>query len=871
MNFIFRALYFLVLSTSYLLSSNIVSQQSLQDIPEEVLRQMSQASPSQQRIIAQRYGIDLSEDNQNPETVLGNPGIPLTLETTQQINQDDLEKPSEQIFELDLKDKPSNRFGLDFFRQEITTFAPVDDMPIPQNYILGVGDQLIIQLIGTENRRLTLEVDRNGAVVFDSIGSINIAGSSFEAASEIIKSKVNQELFGVEALITLGRLKAMNIFMTGEVLNPGMYSVSSLTSVTQALYQAGGISDIGSLRNIQVLRQNKLINVFDAYDLLIYGDSSGDIRLKSGDILFVPPYQGLASVSGAVKRPKLFEIKNNENVSDLLSMAGGYLSNAYPEKASLVTSKAVGRTPQVFSIDLINDDATNFYIFDGADLNIPSLNDGLSKYFKITGASQLNGNFGWKEGIRISDIFNDLRKDFQSDTDFNFSVLVREKSSTRDIETYAFSLFNAINSPESSDNIVLQEFDEILIFSKEIVEGRSQNKNTVDLVNTVDDLLEAENTELESDLETLENPISDNIDFGRDSLLRPVIKKLRAQSDNNNETQLVTISGAVPFPGVYPLFKNATAQTLINAGGGFLDSSFTRSVEVRRLETINNNEIRTFYSELNLSDKQISNDFDFKLSSRDHMTVRQISNWNDIRQIVIDGAVMFPGKYIITDQDKLSDVIERAGGFRGNANPKAAIFTKKSIAKEQKERAKIYAQSIRQTLSTKFLTEETISTSFDDVEKITSALENYSGIGRLVIDLPKIIQDTDSNDKLDLEDGDALYIPVVSNFITVVGEVNQPNSITINDTFRVEDYIIAAGGLSPRADEENIFISKANGSTVLLDQAFWKVGGRRPVFESGDAIIVPIKASYKDSLENWTEITQLVYQTMVSLAAVKGL
>ena len=190
---------------------------------------------------------------------------------------------------------------MSLFDREVSTFAPTDDASVPDNYRLGAGDNLVIQLFGKDNEQYDCSQSKWN-INFPKLGPITLAGLTFENARELILSRVADQLIGVQATISMGRLRAINVFMAGEVAVPGAYSVSALTTITQALFQAGGISDIGSLRAIQVKRDGISVATFDAYQLLLQGDASADVRLQSGDVVFVPPYRGLVSVDGAVNR-----------------------------------------------------------------------------------------------------------------------------------------------------------------------------------------------------------------------------------------------------------------------------------------------------------------------------------------------------------------------------------------------------------------------------------------------------------------------------------------------------------------------------------------------------------------------------------------
>ena len=259
--------------------------------------------------LAQQYGIELPDSNPDSgsgESSLGDVG--------QQLEQMGLSE--EEYIEDELEDVANEgvaaqlleRYGVSLFDRDVSTFAPTDDALVPDEYRLGVGDQLVVQLFGKENATYTLAVGRDGSVNIPKLGANTVTGLTFEDARALIDTRVSQQLIGVEAVVTLGRLRAIGVFMAGEVRVPGAYSVSALTTVTQALFQAGGVTDIGSLRDIQVRRGGKVVTTFDVYDLLMRGDPSGDIRLQSGDVLFVPTIDSVVEIRGEVRRPMAYEL-----------------------------------------------------------------------------------------------------------------------------------------------------------------------------------------------------------------------------------------------------------------------------------------------------------------------------------------------------------------------------------------------------------------------------------------------------------------------------------------------------------------------------------------------------------------------------------
>ena len=323
-----------ILCVSILASLLTHSPTSLgQSLPAGVTAQIAQQFQNmprdEQQAFAKQYGIELPAMAITRE--LSGSSIGAVGEQLEQIDVSEEEYTEEGLF--DGADVPPlevlQRYGVSLFDRDVSTFAPTDDALVPDEYRLGVGDQLIVHLYGKENETFNLSVGRDGSIQFPKLGSITVSGLTFEDSRALIDTRVRQQLIGVEAVITLGRLRAIGVFMAGEVRVPGAYSVSALTTVTQALFQAGGVTDIGSLRNIQVRRSGKIITTFDIYDLLMRGDPSGDIRLQSGDVLFVPTIDSVVEIRGEVRRPMAYELSGGETVANLIDMAGGFTKEAF--------------------------------------------------------------------------------------------------------------------------------------------------------------------------------------------------------------------------------------------------------------------------------------------------------------------------------------------------------------------------------------------------------------------------------------------------------------------------------------------------------------------------------------------------------------
>ena len=340
--------------------------------------------------------------------------------------------------------------------------------------------------------------------------------------------------------------------------------------------------------------------------------------------------------------------------------------------------------------------------------------------------------------------------------------------------------------------------------------------------------------------------------------------KIKSNASSENALALVSISGGVRYPGTYPFFDNADISSLLKAAGGPLDSAFLKSAEFRRKASNDSSNVIEI-EEIDLSNESV-NIKSTLLKPYDHLHIRTVADWNEEKVITITGEVNFPGDYRISSKDNLITVIERAGGFKDTAFIKGSIYQKESVRQQENNNLKGYANSLKQTFSASSLTQDNIGLDTQELESINNLLNIIEPSGRVSINW----QNEYDLENINLEDGDTLYVPQKSNYVQVLGEVNVPNVITFSENLSVQDYITLAGGLSQRADD-TLYVVKADGSSIVLEKNFYSPFGKKLSIEAGDAIVVPVNIQYTDALTNWTQITQVIYQSMVSIAAVKGL
>ena len=834
-----------------------------QTVTPTMVEQIKNLPRAQQEALARQYGVDLDQVLRDGGTAqeIARPGDLLEQRVVDSKESDEylmFQKKFAEFQEFQIKkEEDLERFGLSLFDREVSTFAPTDDSSVPDSYRLGAGDNFVIQLFGKDNEQYNLQVSRDGKISFPKLGPITVAGLTFEDARDLIRSRVADQLIGVQATISMGRLRAINIFMAGEVAVPGAYSVSALTTITQALFQAGGISDIGSLRAIQVKRDGISVASFDVYQLLLQGDASGDVRLQSGDVVFVPPYKGLVSVDGAVNRPMVYEFKLGESVNDAVIMAAGFSGDAYRSAISVVSKAADRNLPTVANIDLSESGSKKSLLRNGDFIRVPESTDTLKNAVTIEGAVIRPGVYEWVDGQRISDLLMSVPGDLKITADLGYALVIRQKNERLDIEVLQIDLAAAILNVESDDNIATKPRDKIIIF------GLTQVSD-ISAVQVDTGINEGSDLKADSDLK-LGADANVNADQ-REVLLKPVIDKLQLQARSGEPVQIVSVSGAVKSPGIFPLTAGLTVQKLVAAAGGLKDNAYLKSAELRKLYQNSASEVLSRYEEISLeSEGELF--VSTRLDSRDHLNVRAVPEWNPDDSVTLEGELKFPGVYRIRKGETISEVITRAGGLTPMAFARGATFTRESLAAQESSRAKEFSQSVIRNFASSQLTREDNSIGIAEVQIIAEILQEFEGIGRLLVNIDNALGGDNLAD-ITLKDGDTLTIPNRTSTVTVVGEVRRPGTHTFQAGLDIHDYLGLSAGMGGRADDKEVYIVRADGSVFRPTKSWLRFDGAGTSMNPGDTIVVPINAGYTDNLSLWREVTQVIFNSTAGLASI---
>jgi polysaccharide biosynthesis/export protein len=758
-------------------------------------------------------------------------------QATERLNLD----PALRDFELAVKRLPLQKldtealkpFGYDLFAGTPSTFAPVTDVPVPTEYVVGPGDRIEVQLFGNTKGRHSLVVDRDGRVMFPDLGPIAVSGLRFEEARSRIQARVNEQMIGTQAVVSMGDLRTIRVFVLGEAERPGSYTVSGLATITNALFVSGGVKPIGSLRNIQLKRDGRVVKRLDLYELLMNGDTTDNVRLQPGDVIFVPPVGNTVSVTGAIRRPAIYELAGESTAADLLYLGGGLTPEADPRLARIERIDPE-RERVVVDVDLSNPQARSLRLRTGDVLKIPSARPTFANAIELTGHVYRPGARQFRDGLRLTDVLPSI-EELKPNADIHYVLIRRESPDSKYVETISADIDLAWRQPASDANPRLTPRDRIYVF----------------------------------DLES-----------GRKQFLDPIVEDLKRQAVSSRPSNIVRINGQVRAEGEYPLDPGMTISDLIRAGGGLAEQAYGGEAELARYEVLDGQTRRTEVRKIDLS-RALAGDpaADLVLQPFDTLVVKGIAEWSEREAIRIEGEVRFPGEYPIVRGETLRSVIARAGGLTPLAFTNGSIFTREVLKERERQQIKVLADRFRQDLGALALqgaqaggvaatqASETLAIG----QSLLSDLQGAEPVGRLVIDLDRVMAAAPgSSEDVILRNGDRLRVPRQMQEVTVLGEVQNATSHLFTPGLTRDDYLRMSGGPTPKADDKRIYVVRANGSVEAGTGSRW-FGTSSRAMQPGDTIVVPLDAERMRPLPLWTAVTTIVYNLAVAVAAIGSL
>ena len=720
-------------------------------------------------------------------------------------------------------------FGYDLFSGMTSTFAPATDVPVPAEYVVGPGDTIEVQLIGSNKGRYALVVGRDGRVNFPELGPIAVSGRRFEEVRGELETRVREQMIGTQASVGIGELRSIRVFVLGEAQTPGSYTVSGLSTITNALFVSGGVKKIGSLRNIQLKRNGRTVTTLDLYDLLLQGNTSADARLLPGDVIFVPPVGTTVGLGGEVRRPAIYELKSETTAAELLQLGGGLTPEADPSVAT-VERIDERRARVTVDVDLTNQAGRREVLRSGDTVRIPAIRPVLQDSVAVSGFVHRPGEYQFKPGIRLTDVIPSL-DELKPNADQRYVLVRREMPPDRRIRVFSANLERALTEPNSSQNFELAPRDQIFVF----------------------------------DLES-----------GRDRIIAPLMRELSMQSRIDQPTQEVSVAGRIKVPGKYPLEPGMRVSDLLRAGGSLDEAAYGGEAELTRYEVANGQSRQAELIKIDLAQVLAGDPVaDLPLKAFDYLIIKEVPLWASQEEVEIRGEVRFPGRYPIHRGETLRSVMERAGGLTDLAFVAGAVFTREELKERERKQLQTLATRLESdvaqfSLMTAQETGKDASSALTIGQSLLANIRNATPVGRLVIDLQRSMSaQPGSEQDVVLKDGDRLLVPRVTQEVTVVGEVQSATSHLYRAELSRDDYIAMSGGLTPRADDDRIYVVRADGSVVVRGGGAWFSGGSVDI-RSGDTIVAPLDTERMRPLPFWTAVTTIIYNLAIAVAAVNS-
>lgn len=890
-------------------------------------------------------------------------------------------------------------YGHDIFNVSGTTqsqgqsYVADQNVNIPDDYTLGSGDSVTIQYWGRTSKTEELLIDRSGNVFSETLGKITLGGQSYGQARSTI-AKMVKGMEGVSASLTISNTKTVKVLVSGSVARPGYYIINVFANVTQAIVNAGGVKDYADVRRVSIIRNGRAIDTIDYYSLINKGSYSPKIRkLMPDDVIFVPRTKRRVLVEGAVKNPAYYDLRHEATVRQVLDLAGGAASDAMLSNVVITRVNKSDMKLIIKSIDLVKGRNTRLNVLDGDDIKVYGVSGQKSNVITLSGNVMYPGEYEYRRGMRISDIVKSTGS-LLSDTEMSASYIVRRDYKTSETKIVPFSLRTVLNNRNSSANLALQPYDNIVIVGKYQIMGNvsisvtgevinpgdyladknasvydmvvkaggltsSSDKKSIEIVNFNDDKYTSEYVDINTAMSikaplqgfiivhgVYESALMDYVEISGDVLnsgeftyfqgmtLNDLLLKAMSRDDRNKPysiivyrrsasdgdeaygmdikgmsdpktnyrlkqsdriivkqkgmetSRYVNIEGAVFHAGSYAYAEHLTVKQLIDMAGGMKDSAYTENMEIVRKQIDSGDVVQKYFKV----------DFDSagttELMPNDRVVVRDISEYNKMEYVTLTGEVRFPGKYPIKKGEKLSSIIERAGGFTDYAYLPGADFTrvKVKIEKQQMlnkmvtnlERQLLVNANIQAMTASDATTVNSSELLLKSKDEFIKSLKNLKADGRVVIKLmyPRLLKG--SVNDVELENGDVIDIPKMPNTIVISGSVLSPGAFVYNDKMSWQDYIKMTGGYLAQADKANVFIMKADGTAqkVTDNAVSWSPQNDRWEFsyftkdialQPGDTIVIPDNYNRIPWMRNIKDITQIMMQIAVTAGVLTNL
>lgn len=799
-----------------------------------------------------------------------------------------------------IKGNAYKKFGASFFENK--NLINQNSSLIPDNYIINIADVISIWIYGLENKNHTLEVDKKGNINIPSVGPIYVLGSKYKQINDFLSDKLEKIYQNSKIYVTLEKTTPIQVVVSGEVNSPGVYNLPSYSTIKEVLLAANGISKSGSYRTIKLIRAKKLVKIFDIYDLLQKGSNGYlDNIIKNGDNIIVGRITKEVLIKGEVHRSALYELKENEKLDSLIQYANGLQATANKHNIQ-VKSYIKNSSIQVKDIDYSV--SKKYSLLNGDVVTVFPINKYKSNSVYLYGNVVENGVKGYYKDMTLYNLFqvmiekNSINGVFLENTNMNYSLIKRTDKTTLEKRIITFSLEDILSKKE---DIKLEQNDEIFVFNKAefkenayvYVKGsvvKNSDKYQYFKGMTLEDIYSITEFKSEIILDGNRVPI---VEFNKVKIIRLNSDKTKVYMlDLSSSSKFViepfdtvefynkfdivkdsyaTINGEVNFPGEFKINKGSNINDLIEIAGGLTEKVYFDMCEIVRYDVKDGMRVETIFTK-SLTQAMKEN---FTINNYDKITIFKIPNWEETRTIKISGEVKFPGTYTVHKGNKISDIIKRAGGYTDNAFIEGSFFSRNSVKLQQKTRLEESIIKLKQNLTYlatspmgKGESVESRKLLIERIENTIDGMKDVEPEGRISVRFSYNLDKFENSPfNITLEDKDSIYIPTINNTITVIGEVLNQNTFVYNPDKTTDDYLELAGGLTPKAEDDNIYIVHANGEASTVNGSSFLFSSGTDI-RQGDTIIVPLKIELESNMQVAKDISSILYQFAVTAASL---
>ncbi|WP_438992827.1 SLBB domain-containing protein [Pseudemcibacter sp.] len=893
-----------------------------QDFDPEILNQLRQRSGNTgQQSISVQSPLDQLRERQYIEQ----------LNTQLEARKDEGFSRIEQDYNRRLgylkDDKASlNQFGYDIFNR-LPLQQQVLNGSVPSSYILGAGDELIVNLKGSDEESYTVKIDREGRLLVPSLSPVNASGLSFGELEDILKKQVSDSLIGTEVFLSVATLRQISVLVAGEVSNPSLISTTSLASPIEVILQVGGIKKTGSLRNITILRGDEKIKV-DLYDI-IGGEFANIVNLRDGDRILVPTLRATIAIDGNLVRPGIYELPDGEirmSSADALKLAGGPIRQ-FGNSFTHMDYDQSGR----LNYSKLDIEGT----IDSGEIIIVNLLEN-SQIGRVTLSGHVNTS-----GVRSLAAFNNVRdligsvKNLTENSYLLFGVIERTDPMTQTRQLIAFSPQKVLYGEE---NISLIDEDKVFIYSRKDIEflrsdiirqaiftseyleeeylpdgdlnplycapvkrlariiSDTQSDRFASAVRAVlfrrDSTREQQkNSQIMLDQEELNDLALQRSQMIASSQIVPkqmALTELNEEEDKGEDKEdnydfcpaiyqdvnnllsftlehIVSVDGAVRLPGVFPITQNTSVNLLFSVSGGTSNDANMGRIEITsyKEKATDGNLVMNW----EYIDSSISDLSEIRVNPGGGVRVSSVYTNFEPGAVLLSGEFVQPGVYTIRKGEKLSSLIARAGGLTDQSYPYGAIFTRDRVKQIQQQEMRKTAQRLQSAMVSASVKKNVETGGAIALQNMVNRMAEQEFIGRVVIEADPVVLTLDPEKDIVLEPGDSLFMPKRPNFIVTVGDVLNPSALQFVPGKGVQSYLDEVGGFTRAADEDRVFVVYPDGVAKPITLSSWG-GDKNLSIPPGSAIVVPTDLSPYDSLTLVSSIGDIFRNLAVSAASI---